>query len=373
MSNVMRKKAPRRTGRACATLLALASLLALTACSSPDNPTASLADYNARLSRVLEAELPPAAATRVPTWPSSADITLQPTDVRVGMFTFLDFGRCGLLREISERNSGLGRVQAPSQRLLYEMRLLRGLRHCSELTAGELASDDPAAREFAKTVRQILELKTRDLPLVYWNATFAAAELREFFSVSALPLRRNETGAAGDAANALAWLAALGRLSPDAPLPASEAMEQNYYQLVGTRRGGRTWLSLDLASRELDRGTYLLQRAAAAGKLCPGGAPTMRAQRLRNVFTEIYVARVQPWLSAIAGDSRVLGDALEQLWQAQQVTAPPAVARYREAVWAEAPGSVREDFSNAVRNHALAWKGVLAPCGFAPAAPAASR
>jgi len=367
MTAIPRANTRCRAGRLGAAWAAVALLLALAGCSSPDNPTSNLADYNARLSRVLEAELPPAAATRVPTWPSSADITLQPTDVRVGMFTFLDFGRCGLLREISERNSGLGRVQAPSQRLLYEMRLLRGLRHCSELTAGEPDSGD--AREFANTVRQILELKTRDLPLVYWNATFGAAELREFFSVSALPLRRNETGAAGDAANALAWLAALGRLSPDAPLPASEAMEQHYYQLVGTRRGGRTWLSLDLASRELDRGTYVLQRAAANGTLCPGGAPTMRAQRLRNVFTEIYLARVQPWLSAIAGDSRVLGDALEKLWLAQQVTAPPALARYREAVWADAPGSVREDFNNAVRNHALAWKSVLGPCGFAPAAP----
>lgn len=349
-------------------LLATLLLAGLTACSSPENPTASLADYNARLSRVLDAELPPAAATRVPTWPAIADITLQPTDVRVGMFRFLDFGRCGLLREISERNSGLGRVQAPSQRLLYEMRLLRGLRHCAEQTAADIDSQNAANREFALTVQQVLELKSRDLPLVYWNATFGAPELREFFSVSALPLRLNETGAAGEPANALAWLAALGRRAPDAPLPASEAIEQQYYQLIGSRRGGRIWLSLDLATRELDRGTYVLQRAAHENNLCPGGTPTMRAQRLRNVFSQIYAARVQPWLAAIAGESRVLGDALEKLWQAQRVTAPPALARYRDAVWADHAGSVREDYNNAVRNHAMAWKSVLAPCNFLPAA-----
>lgn len=349
-------------------LFSLVALLALLVdgCSSPENPTENLADYNARIVRVLDAELPPASATRVPTWPPIAEITQQPTDVRVGLFTFLDFGRCGLLREISERNSGLGRVQAPSQRLLYEMRLLRGLRHCAELTADELTSEDAGRREFATTIRQVLELKSRDLPLVYWNATFGAPEMRDFFSVSALPLRASETGNGGNSANALAWLAALGRLSPDAPLPASEAMEQQYYQLVGSRRGGRTWMSMDLAVRELDRSTYLLQVAADGGRLCPGGTPTLRAQRLRNVFNEIYVPRVQPWLAAIANEGHVLGDALERLWQAQQITAPPALSHYRTAVWADTQGSLREDFSNAVRNHALAWKSVLTPCGFGP-------
>lgn len=351
------------------TVLAVALTALLTGgCSNPDNPTANLADYNARITRVLDADMPPANATRVPTWPSIRDIAQQPTDVRVGMVTFLDFGRCGLLREISERNSGLGRVQAPSQRLLYEMRLLRGLRQCEEITRSEISDSDASRREFANTVRQVLELKTRDLPLVYWNATFGAPELRDFFSVSALPLRLTDTGAASNSANALAWLAALGRLSPDAPLPASEAMEQQYYQLIGNRRGGRTWLSLDLAIRELDRSTYILQVTADAGQLCPGGNPTLRAQRLRNIFTQIYVPRVQPWLAALAGESRVLGDALEKLWQAQQITAPPALARYRVAVWANAPGSLRDDYNNAVVMHAQAWKAVLAPCGFAPSA-----
>ena len=48
----------------------------------------------------------------------------------------------------------------------------------------------------------------------------------------------------------------------------------------------------------------------------------------------------------------------------QQVTAPPAVARYRESVWAPVAGSLREDFDAATRRHALAWKAALAPCGY---------
>lgn len=351
----------------CASGFVLATLLVLTAaCSSPDNPTENLADYNGRIARVLDQPLPPATATRVPTWPSIREITQQPADVRVGLLSFLDFGRCGLLREISERNSSLGRVQAPSQRLLYEMRLLRGLRHCADIIRDDVRSTDASRREFASTIQQLLELKTRDLPLVYWNATFGAPEMRDFFSVSALPLRTGEVTPANNAANALAWLAALGRQAPDAPLPASEAMEQQYYQLIGNRLGGRAWLSLDLARRELERSTSLLQQAAAAGKLCPNGVPTARAERLHNVFTAIFVQRVQPWLAVTAGESRLLGDALERLWQAQQITAPPALSRYRTAVWADAPGSLRDDFNIAVRDHAMAWKAVLGPCGWMP-------
>lgn len=353
-------------------LLAALALLAtalLSGCSSPDNPTEVLADYNNRLGRLLDLELPPASATRVPTWPAIADIEQTPTDIRIDLFSLPDFGRCGLLREVSARDRVLDRLHSPSQRLLLELRLLRGLRQCAEATRQDLDGDDTDRRAFATTIQQVLELKTRDLPLVYWNATFGAPELRDFFSVSTLPLRLGETRHGNDPANALAWLAVLGRISPDAPLPAGEALDQQYYQLVGNRLGGRIWLSLDLGRRELERSTKLLQQAAARGDLCPNSQPSAGAEQLHALYLGHFEARVQPWLDSTAGNARTLGDALESLWQVQQITAPPALSRYRSAVWANAPGSLREDFHGAVRQHVLAWRAVLGPCGFATPPP----
>ncbi|MFZ5755378.1 MAG: DUF3080 family protein [Pseudomonadota bacterium] len=351
-----------------ATLLMVAGLSLVPAgCSQRNDPAENFADYNARLSRALETALPPAAATRVPTWPAARDLVQEPPGLPAGEFAFRDFGRCGLLQEISERNGGPGRTQAPPQRLLYELRLLRGLRQCAHLTAGDLAGDDTARRVFAGTVRDVLAQQERELPQVYWNATFAAPEFREFFSVSALPLRPGDGDAAGLAAAALTALAGVGRLGPETPLPASDALEQHYYRLVGNKLGGRTWLSLDLASRELDRASSALEETRPE-RLCPGGKPGQQALRLKSVYDGVYVQRLQPWLGETGRTADQLALALERLWQAQQTTPPPVLVQYRLNVWAGVPGALVHDYDASVRRHARAWQRLLEPCGYVAAA-----
>ncbi len=348
-------------------MVALAAMLCA-ACSSPEDPVKVLADYNERIARALDTRLPTMTATRVPTWPTGDDILQNATDLRVTVFGGPDFGRCSLLREISTRGSSTDGIQTPPQRLLYEMRLLRGLRQCGELTAADLVNGTPAQREFATNVIHIHEIKRRDLPVIYWNATFGARELRDFFNVGARPLRMQQAPSAHEAANALSWLAALGRLTPDTPLPATEALEQQYLQLAGNKLGGRTWLTVDLALRELDRSSFLLEQAAATQPLCPNGRPGPVANNLHLVFTEIYLPRIDPWLTATSRGAWMLTDALEQLWQTQQVSPPPAIVRYRARVWAKKPGSLMQDYDTAVRRHAQAWQAALGPCGYPPAA-----
>lgn len=341
-------------------LLLLLALLG-SGCASPDDPAGLLDDYNERLARVLERSVPARAPTRVPAWPAARDLQMTPADVRVGLRTFLEFDRCGLLQQISERNSSLGKLQPSSQRLLYELRLLDGLQRCVDLTAGDLLSDDERRREFAAVVRETLATKAADLPQVYWNATFGAAEFREFLGVTATPLQPGEQAPAG-AVEAIVFLSTLG---PGRPLPGVDELERHYQQLVGNRLGARLWLGMDLAARELDRGSSLLEQQAADGGLCPAGRPTPRAQRLYGVFESQYLARIQPWLALHAREGRALAGAMEKLWQAQQATPPAAMVDYRRQAFAGAQ-SLPEIFTSATRRHALAWRAVLAPCGLAP-------
>ncbi|MFZ5724114.1 MAG: DUF3080 family protein [Pseudomonadota bacterium] len=341
----------------------LALLLGLLcACSQRNDPAETLADYNARLSRLLDSEAPPAAATRVPTWPMPQEALPVPAEVRFDLFGFPDAGRCGLLQEISESDDGMMRSRSPAQQLLQQMRLLRGLAQCAELTAGDLQGADVTRRAFAAAVRDALAQKRRDLPLFYWYSTFGSAEFREFFSVGVVPLRIGENTPAADAANAVSWLAALGRLRPEAPLPAAEAMDQHYYRLVGNKLGGRVWLSVDLAMRELDRASTLLEETSPE-RWCPGGVPGETAERLHDLYAAYYVKRLQPWLATTERSADMLADALERLWEAQQVGVPPEIARYRRSVWADEYGSLVRDYDLAIQRHARAWQALLAPCG----------
>lgn len=338
-------------------------------CSQHNDPAQSLADYNTRLARLLDVEAPPAAAIRVPTWPSPLAMEPVGKEVRIDLFGFPDAGRCGLLQEISERGSALVRVQSSSQDLLRQMRLLRGLSQCAGLTAGDVASTDVTRRAFAVGVHDALMQKRASFPLVYWNDTFGSNEFREFFSVGVLPLRMDETTPAVSPANAISWLSSLGRLRQEAPLPAPDAIEQQYYHLVGNKMGGRVWLSIDLAMRELDRGSSMLEHAAPSA-LCPGGRPGTRAERLHELFDRQYAPHLQPWLAATGRGAGMLADALDRLWAAQQAQPPPEIVQYRQRVWADEPGSLVHDYDIAVQRHTRAWQALLEPCGYAAPSPA---
>lgn len=340
-----------------------AAIALLCACSPRNDPAETLADYNARLARLLDTEPPVAAAIRVPTWPQLRNSLPAPADVRFDLFGFPDAGRCGLLQELNSRNRDQARLPTPPQNLLQQMRLLRALGQCARLTTEDLQSEDVTRRAFAVAVRDALEQKRRDLPLVYWHSTLGSAEFRDFFSVGALPLRPGDTAAAVDAANAIAWLATLGRLRPDAPLPAAEAVNEHYYRLVGNKLGGRTWLSVDLAMRELDRASSMLESAPLA-RLCPGRQPGSTAERLHGLYQSHYRHRLQPWLEATGRSAGMLADALEQLWQAQQAEAPAELAQYRQSVWADTGNSLVRDHEFALRRHAHAWQALLESCGY---------
>lgn len=340
----------------------------LAACSAPDDPAALFDDYNARLARVLESPLPPPAPVPAPAWPGARDLVLPVEDVRVGLRTFLKFDRCGLLHEISERNSGLGRVQPGSQRLLYEMRLLVGLRACVEETRTARDGDDEDARAFADTVHDVLAVKTRDLPRSWWNATVASPELGHFLSVAAPPWRLDEAPATDGALEALRQLAALGNVLEGAPPPV-DAFEALYASLGAAPGGGRTWQGLALAIRELDRGSALLEAQVSRARLCPDGRPTPRAKRLHGVFDAMYVARVQPWLSVNAREATALAEVLESLWEVPAAAGgTAAAARYRAAT-THGTQALLSRYTASVRRHALAWKSVLGPCGLAPRPP----
>ena len=77
---------------------------------------------------------------------------------------------------MAERNSGLGKVMPPSQQLLYEHRLLAGARVCVDTLLATGEAPDLLAR-----LRDVVQIKERDMPRAYWNATFASSEFAKHF------------------------------------------------------------------------------------------------------------------------------------------------------------------------------------------------
>lgn len=123
---------------ALAGLLFILISLYLSACSKPE-AQAMLEDYADSMSNVLETDIAldfNDALQTIPAFPEKRQRTLTTPDIREGMLEVWDFKQCGMMHLIAERNSSLGKVMLPSQKMRYELRFMAALQTClTELRA----------------------------------------------------------------------------------------------------------------------------------------------------------------------------------------------------------------------------------------------
>ena len=67
-----------------------------------------------------------------PALPERRERMLPTTDIREGMLDVWDFQQCGMMNLIADRNSTLGKVRLPSQKMIYELRFMASLQPCRD-------------------------------------------------------------------------------------------------------------------------------------------------------------------------------------------------------------------------------------------------
>ena len=318
-----------------------------------------LADYSRRVHNTLEIESPAAYASALLSYPRHRELYLELDDVRIGLIELVSLQRCGLEELVAERNSGLGKVMPPSQQLLYEHRLLAGARVCVDTLLATGEAPDLLAR-----LREVVQIKERDMPRAYWNATFASSEFAKHFSLAtrALPLVQEQDPV--PQLEALYYLrdlsAALGRsewaLDP-------ERLEQCFFSLQNRSYGGQLLQSMDLLAFYLRDIAEAIEARQHGQTICPQGLPTPKAKIMQTVFLKFYAGKTQPYLARVHREGRAWIDAVDGLVAAQNALAA-SFADYRArqldpgqpvAVWAR--------FDAAIQRHTSAWQALFAECG----------
>lgn len=342
----------------------------LAACGRNSDPVAMFDDYVTRLGNVTGVELaPPTPEPVIPLYPRTRDLVLNEEALRVNVSTFLALGECGLLGEVSERNSALGRVQPVSSRLLYEIRLLRKLDAC----VGELAGRGGSDREFLEKLGSIRAFKAQQLPRVFWNASFASPEFRVFLSTATEPLQRDQQLVLGEVEEALGVLTRIGQDLTAAP-PDPDRLERHYFHLQAGKPVGPLLQGMELSRRGLERASAILEETARAKKLCPLGKKTPRSEYLQNVFVRSYAGQVQPYLSTLHQQSRRLLERIHGLRQVQQVEPPQEfLAFYERWLDPESPDGLFSRFDRGLKRQTRAWQTLLQQCGAMPQGPADLR
>lgn len=320
-------------------------LILLLAGCQPDAHQAVLDDYLTRVARVARADAHAGDDRPGPGYPARRELAVAVPAQSIDVAEFIELHGCDMGGLVGFRNSPLGRMQTASQRLGYEFAWLEALARCG-----------PGAADW---LTRLGGDKRQSLPALFWNATFAADEMRTALGMGVPP------PAGADLADLLRGLG-----------DSLTALESGRFQvevlerrLNGLRQG--SWLGP--ARRDWARWrAYLGAAAAALDEAAPGVClnrqPTPRSRRLYNVFVKLYVQRVQPELATRMRRHEAWIVELERLAERLAAVRPDAFEGWYRAVLArDDPGSEWSRTRRAVVSHAEAWQRLLAHCGIEPA------
>lgn len=332
---------------------ALLVALLLGGCGRGGEADALFIDYQRRLADFLEVEAPrPATPDNIAAFPEQEARLFVIPDTREGLLDVYALRDCHVTSLVAKRNNQLGRVAAPSQRWLHELKLWRRLAACRQSAVYERLAEADRER-----LERLTTLKTEQLPRASWNALFASDEWVGSFSRASAPLPPDAAIALEESLAALAYLrlATLRQLDLDWQ-PDSSTLEGHLQALGREPLTARVLRSLKLAARRLDEASDMLQRYLEGDAPCP---EAMTPGRWRETH---YSPSVRPYLDELARTAHAWLAGLQALLEAHDVSRP-AVDAYRRD-WlslddAEAPW---QRFEAARRQHGRHWERLIEAC-----------
>ena len=203
-------------------LLALHVLFAA-ACSSDESPGTLYLD---RLAGVLEQDVPPSLSALAESrqFSPAPQVQIERPAKKLGVLELIDVHHCQLGPLVAARNGALGRVQTPSQRLVYDQRLIAGLEACESVS---------------EALQNVLLERKRELPVARFNALFGGKEWHDFATP---PVARAADETGDDAARQSSdtpVLSALTTLSEVLTGPVDLASLDGFEEALGELRFSR--------------------------------------------------------------------------------------------------------------------------------------
>lgn len=306
-------------------------------------------DYLNRLSNVMDADKAAWSPAPALNAPKAGDMQQDIPTLRINLLEFWDTRHCELFTIISERNSILGRVQAPTQRWRFEARLLGAIEACLQHphTDANLRS----------TLHAWQSDKNREWPLAVWNGTLATPEVRQLFHAEHTSWHPDALPGIHQTLDDLNILTGWAEHWPSLDLPDNSEFEALYKRLGQHNVVGQWHRSVQVSIAGLTAGNDRLAHGLAQGRLCPQGGPTQRSTAANNVLVQFFIGAVQPYLATLNRYGESLLPAIDNLANASGIRVE-AWENYRQQLHADA-----ERLRTLTREHVALWQAVLEPCG----------
>lgn len=336
--------------------------LLLAGCNPFSDARPMMDEYVERVARVLEADPELSDIASASQLPRRRNRVLTIPDLDMGMLDFLSLYGCQLQYVVGEKNSVMGRVMQPLNRLRYEIRFIEAARDCLP----ELENET-----FAEELGGAVESKLESLPIAIWNATWGVEEVEKLFTLAkgyypVAPEGNLVSDLAIDIGRLNATVARLRSGDLSVSLDFAGDVHQRWQ---AEHRAGQLINSALLLTARLQDGTALLRQRIEGRPLCLNGKANNQSDILHNMFFSVYIAKVQPYMSAVKQARTALIVPFEQLAQMQSDVMPESFRTwYQRHVSQDSRASVWRQLDVAMMDHTRAWQELLEQCGLRPGA-----
>ena len=365
------------------------AMFALLGCFGGSTVKQSIDDYAARLSRVLDTPLPDSfndkITTPLPKLADSATLKHAIEVVNINLREFYALQDCELGTVVAERNTSLGKSQLPSQRLVYESKLLNVLRSCEAALTKENESNQRNAA-LAATISSWREQKTQDYSKTWANLVQGSQELRLALNTPERLFSVENNRDALSSVNALYYINSLSNkelllsdmyssntASSDTETEAtnennsesiieSSELEQQLKIIRSARLPATLWHTQQTLTQNLSLLTDMLETELDAVS-CPEGRASDKAKILRNVFYLFFIEEIQPVGSLVNQYHYKLAPLWED-WLAQ----PSLHEEFKRYIRQQSQDGFNQ-YSSAMKAHVNLWQGFLGRCNLSPVAP----
>ncbi|WP_192034669.1 DUF3080 family protein [Halomonas sp. YLGW01] len=327
--------------------------LSLAGCERGAEAEALLQGYQQRLAAALDVTPPsPTSPANIAAFPDEDARLFDIPETREGILDIYALRECQIAALVANRNNQLGRVAAPSQRWLYELRLWRRLHACHQSEVAERLDEDDRQR-----LERLTRIKTEQMPMASWNALFASEEWTGTFSRASGPLAPDALGRPEEALAALAYLRTMTahQLDPDWQ-PDSATLEHNLKALREAPFSAQVVRSLQLVDLRLRETNRMMSRAMAEAS-CPMTDDAQAMELSRYTDDEL-----RPYLKNLTRVADAWLSAVDALLDAQRVSREAIEAYRRDWLSLDHPRAPWQRFLDARHTHRQHWAQLMRHC-----------
>lgn len=331
------------------------------ACDPFSSPDSMMDEYLSRLARVLDVEANHTAVESVMLMPRTRDRRVEVPELDINMLDFFSLYGCGLQVVVGERNSSMGRLMTPLNHLRYDIRFIAAAQQCLP----EIHN-----LKLKKRLHQAIEQKQQRLSLTSWNAIWAGEAMAELLSLSKGYFTiEDETNAE------LGQLVAGLELTRDTIKQLLNTKQKVDLEPLGEvqqrwtfgHQAGQLLNSAKRLTHRLDEATVLMEKRLQKKPLCYLSKPNQQAKRVEGVFFRVYIARIQPYISAVSRAGKQVFDLLDDLATLQSNAMPASFMQYYQQVIDRSnTEGIWRQFEQAVKRHTKSWQALLKQCGMQP-------